>query len=43
MLDLINNYLRLGLEANNEASSIWSLAVAVILMATMMLDRQSKD
>jgi hypothetical protein len=43
MLELINDYLRLGLDANNDASSVWPLALAAVLMAAMILDRQSRD
>lgn len=43
MLDLINDYLRLGLDANSDVSSVWPLAVATMLMAAKILNRQSRD
>lgn len=45
MLELINDYLKLGVDVNmnNDASSVWPLAVATVLMAALILNRQSRD
>lgn len=43
MLDLINDYLQLGIETHGDASSVWPLTVATVLVAAMILKRQSRD
>ena len=43
MLDLINDYLKLGIDTAGDTSSVWPLTLATVLMAAMILNRQSKD
>jgi hypothetical protein len=43
MLDLINDYLQLGIEPTGDTSSVWPLTVATVLVAAMILKRQSRD
>ena len=42
MLNVIHDYLLLGAEPSGDPST-WPLALAVILMAVMLLQRQSDD
>ncbi len=42
MLNLINDYLQLGLESTGDQSA-WPLAMATFLVAAMILKRQSRD
>jgi hypothetical protein len=42
MLTLINDYLQLGVDAGNEHSA-WTLAMAVLFVAAVILRRQSRD
>lgn len=43
MLDLINDYLRLGVASTADSQSVWTLTVATVLVAAMILSRQSRD
>ena len=43
MLDIINDYLHLGVETGADTSSVWPLTVATVLVAAMILKRQSRD
>lgn len=43
MLDLINDYLQLGVDTVGDSTSVWPLAVATALIAAMILKRQSED
>ena len=43
MLDLINDYLHIGVETANDSASVWPLAIATVLVAAMILKRQSRD
>jgi len=42
MLDLINDYLLIGV-ASPASESVWPLAVATVLVAAVILKRQSRD
>jgi len=42
MLNLINDYLQLGVDAGNEHSA-WTLALAALFVAAVILRRQSRD
>ena len=42
MLNLINDYLQLGIDAGDEHSG-WTLAVAVLSVAVVILRRQSRN
>lgn len=42
MLNLLNDYLKLGVESAGDQST-WPLAVATLLVAAMILKRQSRD
>lgn len=43
MLDLLNDYLQLGVDHTEATLSVWPLAVATALVAAMILKRQSDD
>ncbi|RTL30340.1 MAG: hypothetical protein EKK47_10465 [Burkholderiales bacterium] len=43
MLDLINDYLLLGVKSTADSQSVWTLTVATVLVAAMILSRQSRD
>jgi hypothetical protein len=42
MLLLLNDYLKIGAESSGGESG-WTLAVATVLVAALILKRQSKD
>jgi hypothetical protein len=42
MLSLLNDYLKIGADSSGDQSG-WSLAVATVLVAAMILKRQSRD
>ena len=43
MLDLLQNYLQIGIPAGAEPSSSWPLAIAAALIAVAILQRQSDE
>ncbi|MES2089806.1 MAG: hypothetical protein V4532_07500 [Pseudomonadota bacterium] len=42
MLKLINDYLQLGVPSSDDGM-LWPLAIATVLAATMILNRQPRD
>jgi hypothetical protein len=42
MLNLLNDYLRIGAESTGDQTA-WPLVMATVLVAAMILKRQSKD
>lgn len=42
MLELIKEYLRFGLESGAD-KSVWLLLITAVLVAAMILKRQSRD